>query len=140
MNGLHPNELMIRSALCLAIANLCLLNAIPAPAEERPNVVLIVCDDLNDYMYFPRVGDELDSLTSMLFEAFYYFPRHAQGRTDDIRRFYRLRLVTGEDSARLERRESPSKHLRSPPPLLGEIPLGRRHIGHDMGKRVLDEN
>jgi len=31
---------------------------------------ILVCDDLNDYMYFPQVGDVLDSLTGVLFYSF----------------------------------------------------------------------
>jgi hypothetical protein len=41
---------MLRTTTLAVIADLCLLNAIPAPAEKKPNVVLIVCDDLNDYI------------------------------------------------------------------------------------------
>jgi len=40
----------LRTFILAAIVNLCLLHAIPAPAAERPNVVLIVCDDLNNYI------------------------------------------------------------------------------------------
>jgi arylsulfatase A-like enzyme len=40
----------LRTSSLAAIVTLCLLDPIPAPAEEKPNVVLIVCDDLNDYI------------------------------------------------------------------------------------------
>ena len=40
----------MRTSSLAAIVTLCLLNPIPAPAEEKPNVVLIICDDLNDYI------------------------------------------------------------------------------------------
>lgn len=45
---------------------------------------VLVCDDVNDYFYFPAVGDQLDSVTGVLFysfEAFKLEPRN----TGDIR-------------------------------------------------------
>jgi len=39
----------------------------------------LLCDDINDYMYFPALGDSLDSLTGVLFYTYGDFklePRH----------------------------------------------------------------
>lgn len=52
------------------------------------------CDDLNDYMYFPQVGDQLDSLAGILFYRFGEFtlePRHTADINGDVIPHYVLR-------------------------------------------------
>ena len=40
----------MRTCSILTIACLCLGLTRPAPAAEKPNLLLIICDDLNDYV------------------------------------------------------------------------------------------
>jgi cytosine/adenosine deaminase-related metal-dependent hydrolase len=42
----------------------------------------IRCDDLNDYMYFPQVGDALDSLSGILFYSFGDYKLEPRATTD----------------------------------------------------------
>ncbi len=42
----------------------------------------IVCDDLNDYVYFPKIGDQLDSLTGVLFYSFGAFKLEPRNTSD----------------------------------------------------------
>lgn len=44
------NLLLLRISEALAFASLCMLPTAPAFATERPNVIFIICDDLNDYV------------------------------------------------------------------------------------------
>ena len=47
----HPMNLPLRSLFALVLAGSSLVFAVtPAPATTKPNVVLIICDDLNDYV------------------------------------------------------------------------------------------
>lgn len=43
---------------------------------------VFVCDDLNDYMYFPKIGDTLDSLTGVLFYSFGAFKLEPRNTSD----------------------------------------------------------
>lgn len=54
---------------------------------------LLVCDDLNDYLYFPQVGDSLESVTGTLFYSFDVFklePRSTADIAGDVIAHYAL--------------------------------------------------
>ncbi len=51
------------------------------------------CDDLNDYVYFPQLGDDLDSLTGVVFYSFGKYliePRETSDITGDVIPHYAL--------------------------------------------------
>lgn len=43
---------------------------------------VLVCDDLNDYVYFPKVGDLIDSLTGVLFYSYGAFKLEPRNTSD----------------------------------------------------------
>jgi cytosine/adenosine deaminase-related metal-dependent hydrolase len=43
---------------------------------------VLTCDDLNDYVYFPKVGDWIDSLTGVLFYSFGAFKLEPRNTSD----------------------------------------------------------
>jgi cytosine/adenosine deaminase-related metal-dependent hydrolase len=43
---------------------------------------VLTCDDLNDYVYFPQIGDSLDSITGVLFYSFSAFKLEPRGTGD----------------------------------------------------------
>ena len=60
------------------------------------------CDDMNDYVYFPQVGDQLDSITGNLtysFDAFKILPRKTNDISGDVIPHYILggHIVTMND-------------------------------------------
>lgn len=53
----------------------------------------LVCDDLNDYLYFPQLGDQLDALTGTLFYSFGAFklePRYTADVSGEVIAHYAL--------------------------------------------------
>jgi 5-methylthioadenosine/S-adenosylhomocysteine deaminase len=70
------------------------------------------CDDLNDYLYFPRIGDSLDSVTGVVFYSFDNYkiePRSTSDIQGSVIPHYALRghIVTMND----DRRVLPSAYL-----------------------------
>lgn len=64
------------------------------------------CDDINDYMYFPQVGDQLDSVTGVVYYSFDNFkiePRKTNDISGDVIPHYALKghIITMNDQRKI---------------------------------------
>jgi hypothetical protein len=75
---------------------------------DLPPTAYLLCDDLNDYVYFPRKGDHLDSITGVLFYTYGNFklePRATRDITGEPIPHYALHghVVTMNDAREVVR-------------------------------------